>query len=390
MKISEKILLLLLLLTTGSCITQFIPETGDIKEFLVVEGLITDQNRSNTILLSKSSLLNSKFKKLPVAGYVAITDNLENNYILREKKTGTYVTDSLKFRGVVGRKYVLKINAEGYNYLSDTMEMKSVPPIDAIQSEKIYNDTYHLGELTPGYQVFVSTFDPTGKTGYYRWNFTETWEFRLPYNHSSIVNRVCWKSDYSRTVYIKTTKSLTEDRVIRFPLNFITAETDRLAFKYSLLLKQYSLNEAEYLYWDKIQKINQATGGLYDVVPISVKSNIRCIEDPAMDVLGYFSVSAVSEQRIFINPGLSGIPDLYKDCPNDTIPSWIPDPRIGKSVFVIMEYMYPNQTRGDPYYIITYNKACHDCSLSGSKVKPDYWDNIMNNSISRDNYDFRK
>jgi hypothetical protein len=390
MKISEKILLLLLLLTTGSCITQFIPETGDIKEFLVVEGLITDQNRSNTILLSKSSLLNSKFKKLPVVGYVVITDNLKNNYILREKKPGTYVTDSLNFRGVVGRKYILKISAGGYNYLSDTMEMKSVPPIDTIQSEKIINNTYQLGEPVPGYQVFVSTFDPTGKTGYYRWNFAETWEFRLPYNHSSIVNRVCWKSDYSRTVFIKTTKSLTEDRVIRFPLNFITAETDRLAFKYSLLLKQYSLNEAEYLYWDKIQKINQATGGLYDVVPISVKSNIRCIEDPAMDVLGYFSVSAVSEQRIFINPGLSGIPDLYKDCPNDTIPSWIPDPRIGKSIFVLMDYFYPLQTRPDPYYIITYNKACHDCSLSGSNVKPDYWDNIMNNSIPRDNYDFRK
>ena len=366
------------------------PETGDIKQFLVVEGLITDQNCSNTILLSKSSPLNSNFKKLPVSGNVTITDNLQNNYVLREKKPGTFVTDSLKFRGIVGRKYVLKITAEGYNYLSDTIEMKSVPPIGAVQSEKIYNNSYQLGAPIPGFQIYVSTFDPAGKTGYYRWTFAETWEFRLPYNHPSIVNRVCWKSGNSKTIYIETTKSLTEDRVFRFPLNFITAETDRLTIKYSQLVKQYSLNENEYLYWENIQKINQASGGLYDVVPISVRSNIRCIEDPAREVLGYFSVSAVSEQRIFINPELSGFPDFYKNCPNDTIPSWIPDSRIGKSIFVIMEYMYPGQTIGWPYYIVTYNKSCHDCSLSGSKVKPDYWDNNKNITVPKDNYDFRK
>lgn len=385
-----KVLLIFLILSAGSCITQFVPQTGDIKEFLVVEGLITDQNRSNSIILSKSSLLNSNFKKVPVSGFVSITDNLKNNYILQEKKRGMYITDSLKFRGVIGRKYVLKINAGGYNYISDSVEMKSVPPIDPVESEKINKNTYRFGEVTPGYQIYVSTFDPKAKTGYYRWTFAETWEFHLPYNHPTIVNRVCWKSDISRTIYIKTTKSLTEDRVFRFPLNFITTETDRLSVKYSVLVKQYSLNEDEYLYWDKIQKINQASGGLYDIVPISVKSNIKCLDDPAREVLGYFSVSAVSEQRILIKPDLRGFPDFYENCPNDTIPSWIPDSRIGKSIFVIMEYMYPGQTIGWPYYIVTYNKSCHDCSLSGSAVKPDYWDNNKNISIPKDNFDFRK
>jgi hypothetical protein len=378
LKTTEKILFLLLLLTAGSCISQFIPETDDVKDFLVVDGLITDQNRSYTITLSRSTLLMSKFQKRPVLrASVSITDNLGNDCILWEKKNGKYVTDSLSFRGVVGRKYFLHIFTDGFHYRSDTIELKAVQPIAALEAEKVYNKTYKLGEITPGYQVFVSTFDSTGKTGYYRWNFLETWEFRLPYDHS-------------RTVYIKTTKSMAEDRVFRFPLNFIPPETDRLTIKYSLLLKQYSLTEDEYLYWDKIQKINQETGGLYDVVPISVKSNIRCIDDPSKEVLGYFSVSGVSEKRLFIDPDITGFPDWYKYCPNDTVPSWTSNPRLFVSEFPIQDHMYPGQTIAAPYYIVSYRKSCWDCSVSGSKVKPSFWDDVTKGSIPRDNFDFRK
>jgi hypothetical protein len=391
LRIPGKILLLLLLLCAGSCITQFIPETNDAEDFLVVDGLITDQNRSYTISLSRSSLLSSKFRKRPVSGGVlSVSDNLGNNFILKEKKPGRYVTDSLIFRGVTGRKYVLKIIAEGFNYVSDTVEMKAVPAIDTIEADMVYNDTYKMGQITPGYQVFVSTFDSTGKTGYYRWDYLETWEFQLPYNHPTMVNITCWKNDTSRTVFIKSTKSLAEDRVFRYPLSFISNETDRLTRKYSLLLKQYSLNENEYLYWEKIQKINQETGGLYDVVPISVKSNIKCIDDPAREVLGFFSVSAVSEIRFFLHPEIKDFPDWYKYCPHDTVPSWIANPRLFVSEFPIQDYMYPGQTTAYPYYIVTYNKRCWDCSLTGNKVKPAFWDSKENNSIPKDDFDFRK
>lgn len=388
MKISVKILILFILIISGSCVSQFIPETNENREFLVVEGLITNQNRSNVVLLSKSSPLNTNFKKNPVTGgIVSIADNFGNTFSLIEKKPGMYVTDSLDFLGVAGRKYILYVIAEGLNYMSDQMEMKNVPPIDTVQSEKIEIKTNSSGETEQGYQVYVSTHDPSGESGYYRWEYTETWEYHLPYNHQSIVNRICWKSDTIKKVLIKTTTSLSEDRVVRFPVKLITTETDRLTVKYSMLLKQYSINEVEYLYWDKIRKINEETGGLYDVVPISVKSNIRCVDDPSRDVLGYFSVSAVSEKRIFINPQIDRYPDYYKNCINDTIPSWIADPRIGVSVFILMEYMDDSDRN---FYIITYTKGCHDCSLTGSTIKPDFWENSRAIIKSKDNFDIRK
>lgn len=384
-----KILFLLLILTLTSCVTEFMPQNNDNREYLVVDGMITDQNKSNIISLSKSAPLNSKFVKTPVTNaLVTITDDLGNDFYLAENKPGMYITDSLIFRGEAGRKYLLRIIADGLSYISDSVMMNEVPPIDTIVSEKILNETYQSGQTTPGYQQYVSSFDPSGKCKYYRWEFTETWEFMLPYDHESIVNRVCWKSDVSKSIYINSTKSLSEDRVINFPLNFITTETDRLTIKYSMLVNQYSLSEKEYYYLNEIKKVNQETGGLYDVVPVNVKSNIKCIDDPTREVLGYFSVSAVSQKRLFIYPSGEEFPDFYKDCPYDTIPGGSSDPRVGVSVFIIMRTELPSSPL--PYYIVTNKKSCHDCSVSGSTIRPAFWDSDRAGTIPRDNFDFSK
>ena len=81
--------LIIIILTAGSCVTQFLPETKDITDFLVVDGLITDQNSTYTVLLSRSSPLKSKFQKRPVTGaLVSISDNSGKRSILKEKKMG--------------------------------------------------------------------------------------------------------------------------------------------------------------------------------------------------------------------------------------------------------------------------------------------------------------
>ncbi len=53
------------------------------------------------------------------------------------------------------------------------------------------------------------------------------------------------------------------------PMLFISDQTDRLMEKYSISVNQYSLNYDEYLYWEKLKRVTQDVGGLYDVVPSS-------------------------------------------------------------------------------------------------------------------------
>ena len=378
MKIFKLILLIVLILQ--GCVMQFIPQIEEYREYIVVDGLITDQNNSYKIAVSKTSPIGGeKFTKIPLGGcVVTVTDDLGNHYYMFEKNYGLYVSDSLTFRGVAGRKYTLHITTGGHSYESFPMEMKTVPPIDSVYAEIINNDTYQLGKIVPGYQVYFDTHDPLNECRFYRWDFTETWEFSIPYIFEDIVNSTCWKTANSNKIYLENTSSLLEDRVTKFPLNFITTETDRLKIKYSLLLRQYSLNEDEYNYWGKLKRITEDVGGLYDVVPMSIESNIYCTDSPSEKVLGYFSVSSVASKRIFINNTLRGFPDFYGYCPFDTVPVGTPISNLNITIFILQEL---NPTLTSPFsYVLTMNKECVDCTRSGSNKRPDFW-NITKNDV---------
>lgn len=371
-----KYLLLIILMLTG-CVVQFVPEAGDYKDYIVVDALITDQNNTYKIEISKTAPLGETFSRLPVTGgQVTITDDLGNNFQFTEALSGQYISDSLAFRGQVGRSYTLHIKADGHQYESMPVEMKPVPPIDSLYAEIIDNNTYEFGKIVQGYQVYLDTHDPTNECKFFRWDFAETWEFHIPYFFETIVNTTCWKSAPSKEIYIENTSSLIEDRVSGFPLNFITTETDRLTRKYSILLRQYSLNEDEFNYWDKLKRITEEVGGLYDVVPVSIESNIFCTDSPEEKVLGYFSVSSVSTKRLFIKSALRGFPDFYKSCPFDTVSVRESIPFLNITVF-ILQYYDPMQSQ----YILTLDKRCVDCTQSGTNKMPDYWNPEKNDIV---------
>jgi hypothetical protein len=372
MKNPAKILFLLIVLVWGSCVREFVPQTDEARSFLVVEGSITDQNNSYKIRISKSTTLGSKTPGSVVKGCVVyVSDDMDNKFYFKEKPSGTYSSDSLNFRGAVGRKYVLHITSGLRTYETFPIEMKPVPPIDSIYADIVYKNSYALSDPVPGYQVYLNTHDPSGQCNYYRWDFTETWEFRLPYLYESIKNRICWKTAESKNIFVKNTSSFKEDKIVKFPLNFITTETDRLAVKYSVLLRQYSLNQEEFDYWDKLQRLNEATGGLYDIVPMSIEGNIHCVNYPEEKVLGFFRVSSVSSKRLFITNKLTGFPDFYKNCPVDTVSVNQRIPGLNVSVFII-EFIF-GETASSGTYVLTDRRECADCSVKGSTIMPPFW-----------------
>ena len=161
-----------------------------------------------------------------------------------------------------------------------------------------------------------------------------------------------------------------EPLINRYPVLFISNESDRLSVRYSILVNQYSLNQDEYLYWEKLQRISQEVGGLYDIIPSSVPGNVFCVEDPAEQVLGYFSVSGKTSERLFIRENFRGLVNLYRDCPSDTIYGNKVIPNLDISAWVIVDEPYLSP----PYRVITNKKTCADCSVRGTTVKPDFWD----------------
>jgi hypothetical protein len=353
-----------------SCIVPYFPGPVEKEEMLVVEGLISDLHEVNTIKLSKSIPLWKTQIQKPVTGCeVWISDDLGQINNLKETFFGTYITDSASFRGTIGRKYTLHISTNAafgnLNYESSPMEMKPVPPIDSIYYEK--KDYLIYQTPVEGCLIYLDAFDPTGKCNFYRWKYSETWEFRLPYN---VTNNICWRTEEINNIFIKNTSLFSEARVIRYPITSITNPVDKLSVKYSIMVKQYSLNEDEYLYWERLKNTLDQVGGLYDLVPAFIPNNIYCIENPNEKILGYFSVSAVSSRRLFIKDNFIGWNTKYADCISDTIYGTKPIDGLNSSVWIIID----NSDKDPPSRIITYRRGCADCTERGTNIKPAFWD----------------
>jgi Domain of unknown function (DUF4249) len=377
------IVLLSFFLLINSCVTLFIPEISESQDLLVVEGMITDQPEVNTIKLSRSMPLGKRTDAIPLPGCsVMIEDDLGTTYYLNESEPGVYVTDPSEFTGVVGRFYKLKIFTNGFSdnflfesiptyfsYESLPMEMKPVPPIDSLFYEKVVIEEESEGRiLKEGCQIYLSSYDPTDKCEYYKYDYIETWKIRLPYD---IVNRICWVSSDTNKIILKNTSVLSENRISRFPLQLISNETDRLAIKYSMLVNQYSLNKDEYIYWEKIQTVTQDVGNLYDIIPSSFPGNIYCNEDPERMVLGFFSVSSKASKRIFIDESFSGIYHAYSNAICQPFGGSRPEAMfgLGESVWLIID----GSTIRPPFMLYTHNHSCADCTTRGTNIEPLFW-----------------
>ena len=374
MKYISSLVLVFILVFIHGCISSFIPETSEKKESLVVDGLITDQHGPYEVIVTKTMALGKVTKPDPVPMcIVSITDDEDHKEPLYEETQGHYLT-SPSFVGVPGKKYVLEIitppSFAGSTrvYRSYPMELKAVPPIDSLYYEKILiKERQGSSGKKEGAEVYIDTYDASGSCNLFRWDYEETWEFHLPF--PAPPNKVCWITRKADVINIKSTLALSETRISRYPLDFISNESDRLSVKYSVLVNQYALNEDEFAYWEKMKNIYDNIGTLYDVIPSSVSSNIYCVDDPGENVLGYFSVSGKSSKRLFIKEFFSGIVSFYSNCQPDT--AWSGDVIPGLDLW---NWIIDDQSLQHGYKVYTSHRDCADCTTRGSTVKPDFWD----------------
>ncbi len=374
MKHRTYIIISFIIFLLGSCIVEYIPTTDEESELLNVEGMITDQAEINTIVLSKSIPLWTKQIARRLSGCkVWISDDLGRITSLKETIVGTYVTNPATFRGETGRTYILhiKLNEDNGNlsYESLPVKMTAGPQIDSIYYEKKTFDISHLP--VEGCQIYLDTHDPANNCNFYRWKYSETWEFHLPFD---VKNKICWISNNIDGIFIKNTSILEENRISRYPVITIQNPVDKLSVKYSILVKQYSMNEEEYIYWERLKTTLDQTGGLYDLIPAYIPNNIFCIEKPEEKILGYFSVSAVSSKRIFIKDNFTGMDAQYQyqDCifKSDTAWGRVPPQGLDDTAWVTVDH----SDRNPPYFLYTHVRRCGDCRTRGTLVKPDFWD----------------
>ena len=298
------------LLTLNTCIDPYYPQLKGYESIMVVDGLISDENRSYTIKISRTIQDQNTIPQAVSDAVVTISED-DNIFHMQNCGSGIYKSDSLKFRGIPGKTYILHIITDGKEYQSEECMMQPVPEIDSIYFGKDQELVNNKTEIEEGLRIYLDS-KPAKSNICCRWSFEETWKFRIPnpkrfdfIDEKTIVpvselKQVCWKSSVSDEIIIRGSNS-ENIQIKKQPVNFIaSSKSDRLMSEYSILVKQYSISRAEYEFWSNIKEINESGDDIFASQPYPVISNVTNINDPDERVLGFFQVSAVTEKRLFI------------------------------------------------------------------------------------------
>ena len=286
-----------------SCKEKYEPQVEDSQSnYLVVEGVLNNGGIT-TIKLSRTRPLNDGIEKLELKALVSVESENSDTYPLTEKDRGEYTIQLNLNSGV---KYRLRIKTiTGKEYLSDFVPVKNTPPIDEVTWEK----------KAEGIYIFVNSHDPQNATHYYRWGFEETWirqvNFSSDWEYINGVmqarkiptHKVCYDTRTVNPLTLASTAKLSEDVVNAAPINLIPIGDPKLITKYSILVKQYALDQKGYEYWVAMKKNTEQLGSIFDPQPSYMYGNIYSVNDAREMVVGYFSACNVSEKRIFITSG---------------------------------------------------------------------------------------
>ena len=387
-----------------SCITPFVPDIDmkDINKY-VVTGQVVDNKELQTILVSMaSSVTNPEY--IPVSGcYVSIFDDLGNQFPMYESEQGTYIVKIDYGYLLPGRSYKVEIlTPDGTSIQSDFDKMSECPIVDSLYYSikdfptelaggasmdlEISDSPKDLptkisGALNQELRFYVDLHAENTESRFFRWEAVETWEHHalypkewfydgdvhhiFPPDYSSTV---CWTTETVKNIYTIATSNLVENQYEMFPLNFVSNNSQKLVFGYSLLINQYALSEAAYTYWDQLRINSNEQGGLYEKQPLAISGNLHNITDPDQKVLGFFGASSVKSKRIFIR----NLPDFEISYESGCTPS----PMEHGGFSEINPADYPAFLKGDStgFRMSTLSSECVDCmTYDGTNIKPDFW-----------------
>jgi hypothetical protein len=355
--------------------------------YLVVEGVINSGQDSTVINLSRTVRLSGKTKSNPeLNAKITVESDQNTNYPIKEIGNGKYASPTLNLNP--GHKYRLDIVTTGnITYQSDFESVRATPPIDSVGFAK-QND---------GIQIYVNTHDPNNNTRYYRWDYTETWQFHALYQSlfitdgQKIVLRTpgqqiysCFGNNNSSSITLGSSAKLQQDVIYQNPITQVASTSEKLESKYSILVNQYALTADAFNFWQNLKKNTEQLGSIFDPQPSNLNGNIHCITTPTEPVIGYISVTNIQQKRIFIDNSqlsLAWRPAYPYQCEIDT--SFFSRPPtgqndvalflipIGSAQVPIAQLHPPNRPE-----VIGYLGAsvdCVDCTIRGTTKQPIFW-----------------
>ncbi|GAB4040974.1 DUF4249 domain-containing protein [Spirosoma jeollabukense] len=331
------LIVLLALPFLQSCIDPYNPSLTLNANLIVVSGIVTDLDESQTISLNRSrSSADSMNVNLPIQrANVQVIVNGTTPVTLLEKEPGIYgfPTD---FRGKVGNTYQLRFQTEeGATYESSVETMQPVPPI-----QKTYDQFNPEGPKKtadglpiPANDIYIDFQDPASERNFYlwRWRLYEIQQWCATCQQGRYVVRdvgpigsgpldiigcvrdstlgtlnlfdypcreQCWDIFYNTDIIISSDIYSNGQTQIGKKVASIPIYQRDPAL---IVVEQLALSANAYRYYKLFADQVQNTGTLADSPPAPIAGNVKNVANSLENVVGYFSATSVAVSRYKID-----------------------------------------------------------------------------------------
>ncbi|RZJ73460.1 DUF4249 family protein [Flavobacterium sp.] len=400
MKIFLRLTAAFSLLCLFGCTDPYVLQTRNFESALIIEASITNELKQHAVKISRAYRLEESGPTFETGASVYVQDDL-GNVIDFEQQDTMYVSENA-FLPDAARTYSLHIStSDGNSYSSTAEKLTTVTPIGNLSREIV-----SMGGVN-GVQIRANTFDPTGNSKYYRYEYEEAGRFATPnYFETEVVvgpddsdednfeeillqprteqAHVCYRQGKSKSVVLTTTTGLGEDRVVEFPVRTIADTSYIVNDRYSIKVRQYVQSLASYTFYKTLSELSSIGNILSQTQPGFFYGNVRNDDNSEEKVIGFFEVSSVSEAVMAFDynevfPNNLPIPWPY-ECSNRTLnpENWsYPRPLGDAHVIIDLTQAGTMDLSGfdaNGWFIMT-SDQCVDCRVTGSNVPPPYWQN---------------
>jgi hypothetical protein len=407
----KKYISLLIILT--SCVYPFDLDENMPEKLLVVEGYVSDQLKDSEIRLSYSNTFKTRVFEMVSGAQVEVLENDNISHAFIEKEPGLYIPADSLFMANPQSAFKLHMVIDNKTYESSEVKIKRSAVIDKLDFKAV--DKYSAGERLQyrALDILNTTVDDPDASRYYRYSVAETWlvtsvdtfdqkinptfttnsagdPIDIEWNvESNLQTTYCWVNSYTRGISPTSTEGLVRNQLVAVPVFTVSLENLKLRYKYSALIKQYSIPKDAHHFLTLMNQFSENDVSLFDTQPGFVEGNIKCLSNENENVIGIFYASDVVEDRIFIR-----ILDLSpsdrivvyrnsRNCPIETIEVPVEGDKTPSLIFLRDSLIYgrgyvvANLLSGSDadLAIMTY-EYCADCRVMGSNIKPDFWGSL--------------
>ncbi len=362
------------LIVNDSCVDRLATELQQGKqEILVVDGQITDAPGPYTVRLSSianpDDVLNSV--EPTIAKSVSIHDDQGNSEILQGLGDGLYKTSINGIRGMVGRKYHLKIELmDGSLFESIPDEMKQVPDLDTLYYEWEEVATIN-GPTRYGFRLYVDSRGKLDEDSFVRWRISgvyvvETFPHLRRFSDHNCFKRlinpeppppdppacsgyiytgsgvgithipgillqqsdctccVCWVTDFESKPNLSD-EVITATNFKKIEVGFVPFDSWRFGRgKYMIRAEQMSLSKEAFEFWKVLRDQKEGASSLFQPAFGKARSNIFSTNS-AREAIGLFYASAIRKKILDLTANDAPLPIPEFDiAPIDNCVLWRP------------------------------------------------------------------